>query len=59
MISTHDLQKMDMYWFSCVHQELNDLYDSLLFAKNRGYMGNYSTKIVDHGILLPEYGIEW
>jgi hypothetical protein len=50
---------MDMYWFSCVHQELNDLYDSLLFAKNRGYMGNYSTKIVDHGILLPEYGIEW
>jgi hypothetical protein len=47
-----------MYQFSHVYKDLNDLFDSWLFAKNRGDIGNYLTKIVDHEILLPEYGME-
>jgi hypothetical protein len=51
--------RIDMYWFSHIYKDLNDLSDSWLFAKNRGDMGNYLTKIADHEILLPEYGMEW
>jgi hypothetical protein len=48
-----------MYWFSHVYKDLNDLSDSWLFAKNRGGLGNYLIKIVDHEILMPKYGMEW
>jgi hypothetical protein len=48
-----------MYRFSHVYGDLNDLSDSWLFAKNKGDVDNYLTRIVDCEILLLEYGMEW
>ena len=42
-----DSRRINMYWFSHVYKDLNDLYNSWLFAKNKEDIDNYLTKIVE------------
>jgi hypothetical protein len=37
---------------------MNDLYDSWLSTKNKGDMGIYLAKIMDHEIILLDLGME-